>query len=142
LSCSARRSWPGSPATSANEELAAPVVGTLDDYDEVLRPDWVVGEPSQVDGPLKAQLLVQGLPKGADGRRCWETAPQQRLERLIKESDHQIGLLWNGVALRPLMEQSRKEQNEVSTRLAEQVLEALWILLRGFDAAAETRGCR
>jgi hypothetical protein len=31
------------------------------------------------------------------------------------------------------MEQSRKEQNEVSTRLAEQVLEALWILLRGFD---------
>jgi len=37
--------------------------------------------------------------------------------------------------LRPLMEQSRKEQNEVSTRLAEQVLEALWILLRGFDAA-------
>ncbi len=37
--------------------------------------------------------------------------------------------------LGPLMEQSRKEQNEVSTRLAEQVLEALWILLRGFDAA-------
>ena len=113
--------------------------------------------------------------------------PQQRLERLLKESEHPIGLLWNGVALRlvfaprgessghltfplepmttvdgrpmlaalqmllgpdrlfeggasntrlrPLMEQSRKEQNEVSTRLAEQVLEALWILLRGFDAA-------
>jgi hypothetical protein len=111
------------------------------------------------------------------------------LERLLKESEHPIGLLWNGVALRlvyaprgessghltfplepmttvdgrpmlaalqmllgpdrlfeggasntrlrPLMEQSRKEQNEVSTRLAEQVqvLEALWILLRGFDAA-------
>ena len=37
--------------------------------------------------------------------------------------------------LRPLMEQSRKEQNEVSTRLAEQVVEALWILLRGFVAA-------
>ncbi len=127
------------------------------------------------------------LPKGADGRRCWEATPQQRLERLLKESEHPIGVLWNGVALRlvyaprgessghltfplepmttvdgrpmlavlqmllgpdrlfeggasntrlrPLMEQSRKEQNEVSTRLAEQVLEALWILLRGFDAA-------
>ncbi len=37
--------------------------------------------------------------------------------------------------LRPLMEQSHKEQNEVSTRLAEQLLEAGWILLRGFDAA-------
>ena len=178
------------------EELAAPVAVHLDDYDEVLRPDWIVPEPSQGDGPLKAQLLVQelplgtpfdALPKGADGRRSWEATPQQRLERLLKESEHPIGLLWNGVALRlvyaprgessghltfplepmttvdgrpmlaalqmllgpdrlfeggasntrlrPLMEQSRKEQNEVSTRLAEQVLEALWILLRGFDAA-------
>jgi len=178
------------------EELAAEVAVTLDDYDEVLRPDWIVGEPSQGDGTLKAQVLVQelplgtlfdALPKGADGRRSWEATPQQRLERLLKESEHPIGLLWNGVALRmvyaprgessghltfplepmttvdgrpmlaalqmllgpdrlfeggasntrlrPLMEQSRKEQNEVSTRLAEQVLEALWILLRGFDAA-------
>ncbi|MCS5694260.1 BREX-1 system adenine-specific DNA-methyltransferase PglX [Cyanobium sp. FGCU-6] len=178
------------------EEMAAPIAVPLDDYDEVLRPDWIVGEPSPGDGPLKAQLLVQelpvgtpfdALPRGADGRRCWEATPQQRLERLLKESEHPIGLIWNGVALRlvyaprgessghltfplepmttvdgrpmlaalqmllgpdrlfeggasntrlrPLMEQSRKEQNEVSTRLAEQVLEALWILLRGFDAA-------
>lgn len=178
------------------EELPAPPAVQLDDYDEVLRPDWIVPEPSQGDGPLKAQLLVQelpvgtlfdALPKGADGRRSWEATPQQRLERLLKESEHPIGLLWNAVALRlvyaprgessghltfplepmttvdgrpmlaalqmllgpdrlfeggasnthlrPLMEQSRKEQNEVSTRLAEQVLEALWILLRGFDAA-------
>ena len=178
------------------EELAAPVAVHLDDYDEVLRPDWVVPEPSPGDGPFKAQVLVQelpvgtpfdALPKGTDGGRSWEATPQQRLERLLKESEHPIGLLWNGVALRmvyaprgessghltfplepmttvdgrpmlaalqmllgpdrlfeggasntrlrPLMEQSRKEQNEVSTRLAEQVLEALWILLRGFDAA-------
>ncbi|MFN4866426.1 MAG: Eco57I restriction-modification methylase domain-containing protein [Cyanobium sp.] len=178
------------------EELAAPVAVHLDDYDELLCPDWIIPEPSQGDGPLKAQLLVQelplgtlfdALPKGTDGRRRWEATPQQRLERLLKESEHPIGLLWNGVALRlvyaprgessghltfplepmttvdgrpmlaalqmllgpdrlfeggasntrlrPLMEQSRKEQNEVSTRLAEQVLEALWILLRGFDAA-------
>ncbi|MCP9883343.1 N-6 DNA methylase [Cyanobium sp. Alchichica 3B3-8F6] len=178
------------------EEMPAPVAVHLDEYDEVLRPDWIVGEPSQGDGALKAQLLVQelplgapfdALPKGLDGRRQWEATPQQRLERLLKESEHPIGLLWNGVALRlvyaprgessghltfplepmttvdgrpmlaalqmllgpdrlfeggasntrlrPLMEQSRKEQNEVSTRLAEQVLEALWILLRGFDAA-------
>ncbi|MCP9941765.1 N-6 DNA methylase [Cyanobium sp. ATX 6E8] len=178
------------------EELPALVAVHLDEYDEVLRPDWFVPDPSQGEGPLKAQLLVQelplgtpfdALPKGADGRRSWEATPQQRLERLLKESEHPIGLLWNGVALRlvyaprgessghltfplepmttvdgrpmlaalqmllgpdrlfeggasntrlrPLMEQSRKEQNEVSTRLAEQVLEALWILLRGFDAA-------
>jgi len=178
------------------DELTDSVAVSLEDYDEVLRPDWVVPEPSQEEQPLKAQLLVQelplgtafdALPKGLDGRRQWEATPQQRLERLLKESEHPIGLLWNGVALRlvfaprgessghltfplepmttvdgrpmlaalqmllgpdrlfeggasntrlrPLMEQSRKEQNEVSTRLAEQVLEALWILLRGFDAA-------
>jgi hypothetical protein len=47
-----------------------------------------VPEPSQGDGPLKAQLLVQelpvgipfdGLPKGLDGRRQWEATPQQPL---------------------------------------------------------------
>ena len=57
----------------------------------------------------KAQVLVQellvgtpfdALPKGADGRRSWEATPQQRLERLLKENEHPIGLLWNGAALR------------------------------------------
>ena len=178
------------------EELTASVAVVLEDYDEALRPDWIVVEPVQVERAVKAQILVQELPLGTafdalpiglDGRKQWEATPQQRLERLLKESEHPIGLLWNGVALRlvyaprgessghltfplepmttvdgrpmlaalqmllgpdrlfeggasntrlrPLMEQSRKEQNEVSNRLAEQVLEALWILLRGFDAA-------
>ncbi|MCS5694263.1 hypothetical protein NZK33_20135 [Cyanobium sp. FGCU-6] len=61
----------------------------------MLRPDWVVPEPSQGDGPLKAQLLVQelplatpfdALPKGADGRRCWEATPQQRWPQLRESS--------------------------------------------------------
>jgi hypothetical protein len=91
------------------EVLAAPVDMHLDDYDDVLRPDWIAGEPSPGDGPIKAQVLVQelplgtpfdALPKSADGRRSWEATPQQRLERLLKESEHPIGLLWNGVALR------------------------------------------
>ena len=34
-----------------------------------------------------------------------------------------------------LLNESRKRQNDVSTRLAEQVLEALWELLLGFDEA-------
>jgi hypothetical protein len=116
----------------------------------------------------------------------WDATPQQRFERLLKETEIPIGLLFNGsqlrlvhaprgessgwltmplepmaeVAGRPMLgalelllgvdrlfggnpEQrlpavlaaSRKNQNEVSTRLAEQVLEALWELLLGFDAA-------
>jgi hypothetical protein len=50
----------------------------------------------------KAQLLVQELPagtpfdvlvKGGDGRRSWEATPQQRLERLLEDIEHPIGLL-------------------------------------------------
>jgi len=175
----------------AASALEPPIAVRLDDYDETLAPTWVVNDP---DGA--PQLLVQdvpigtdfdAIPKGVDGRRQWEASPQQRFERLLKESEHPIGVLWNGVALRlvyaprgessghlsfplepmttvdgrpmlaalqmllgpdrlfeggssatrlkPLMAASRKEQNEVSTRLAEQVLEALWILVKGFDAA-------
>jgi hypothetical protein len=175
----------------AASALEPSIAVQLDDYDETLAPTWVVNAPDGVP-----QLLVQevpigtdfdAIPKGVDGRRTWEASPQQRFERLLKESEHPIGVLWNGVALRlvyaprgessghlrfplepmttvdgrpmlaalqmllgpdrlfeggssatrlkPLMVASRKEQNEVSTRLAEQVLEALWILVKGFDAA-------
>lgn len=116
----------------------------------------------------------------------WDATPQQRFERLLKETEIPIGLLFNGsqlrlihaprgessgwltlplepmaeVAGRPmlgalelllgvdrlfggnpeqrlpaLLAASRRNQNEVSTRLAEQVLEALWELLLGFDEA-------
>jgi hypothetical protein len=116
----------------------------------------------------------------------WDATPQQRFERLLKETEHPIGLLFNGTQLRlvhaprgessghitlplepmaevagrpmlgalelllgvdrlfggnpeqrlpALLAASRKNQNEVSTRLAEQVLEALWELLLGFDSA-------
>lgn len=116
----------------------------------------------------------------------WDATPQQRFERLLKETEIPIGIVFNGsqlrlvhaprgessgwltmplepmaeVAGRPmlgaqelllgvdrlfggnpeqrlpqLLAASRKNQNEVSTRLAEQLLEALWELLLGFDEA-------
>ena len=66
------------------DELTDSVAVSLEDYDEVLRADWIVPEPSQEEQPLKAQLLVQelplgtafdALPKGLDGRRQWEATP-------------------------------------------------------------------
>lgn len=39
-----------------------------------------------------------------------------------------------------LLQESRKYQNEVSTKLSEQVLDALWELLRGFQIADEAEG--
>ena len=175
----------------AASALEPPIAVRLDDYNETLSPTWVVnapdGAPQLLVQELPAGTSFDAIPKGGDGRRQWEASPQQRLERLLKESEQPIGVLWNGVALRlvyaprgessghlsfplepmttvdgrpmlaalqmllgpdrlfeggssatrlqPLMAASRKEQNEVSIRLAEQVLEALWILVKGFDAA-------
>ena len=168
----------------------------LDDYEEILKPDWVVPEYFGNGKEKKIQILVKeldiGTPfdqiiKNSNNTKFWEATHQQRFERLLKESENPIGILWNGIAirlvyaprgessgyinfplepmitvdgrpmigaiemllgpdrlfeggssnlrLRTLMEQSRKEQNEVSTRLSEQVLEALWILVRGIDVA-------
>ena len=192
--------WQEGDLISANdfhsEQLKEVISFSLEDYEETLKPDWIVPNPKGIDNGIKAQILIKELPTGMpfdhlpknkDGRREWEATPQQRIERLLKESEHPIGILWNGIALRliyaprgessghltfplepmtsvdgrpmiaalemllgpdrlfeggasdiclrVLMEQSRKEQNEVSTRLAEQVLDALWILVRGFDQA-------
>ena len=40
------------------------------------------------------------LTRNINGRRQWEATPHQRFERLLKESEHPIGILWNGIALR------------------------------------------
>ncbi len=173
----------------------------LSEYGETLRPTH--GVPKQEGEGL--QGLVLDLTQWRDasdtlkpqwGRdfdspwnpegNGWDATPQQRFERLLKETEHPIGLLFNGTELRlvhaprgessghitlplepmaevagrpmlgalemllgvdrlfggnpaqrlpALLAASRKNQNEVSTRLAEQVLEALWELLLGFDAA-------
>ncbi|HBH71849.1 MAG TPA: SAM-dependent methyltransferase [Synechococcales bacterium UBA10510] len=173
----------------------------LSEYGETLRPTH--GVPKQEGEGL--QGLVLDLTQWRDasdtlkpqwGRdfdspwnpagNGWDATPQQRFERLLKETEHPIGILFNGTELRlvhaprgessghitlplepmaevagrpmlgalemllgvdrlfggnpaqrlpALLAASRKNQNEVSTRLAEQVLEALWELLLGFDAA-------
>jgi hypothetical protein len=173
--------------------LAAVPEVVLSEYGETLRPSH--GVPKEGGAGLQA-LVLDITAQGEWGRdfdkpwnptgHGWDATPQQRFERLLKETEQPIGLLFNGsqlrlvhaprgessghitlplepmaeVAGRPMLgalelllgvdrlfggnpEQrlpavlaaSRKNQNEVSTRLAEQVLEALWELLLGFDAA-------
>jgi hypothetical protein len=76
--------------------------------------------------PVKATCEVGGRPiLGAlhvllCAERLFSVAPAQRLPAILRES--------------------RKFQNDVSTALAEQVLEALNLLLRGFQAAHEASG--
>lgn len=168
--------------------LPEELVRRLPDYDETLRPDLAAIDP--VSGaPI---VLVRELPPGAEldeveaKSHGWKATPHQKLERLLRETEVPVGILFAGDALRlvyaprgessgygtwslaaasevlnrellsalelllsdyrvfgapdgerltDLLRESREYQNEVSTKLAEQVLGALWELLGGFQSA-------
>ena len=142
-----------------------------------------------------AQLLVVELPlaapfdqKSSDADHLWRASAQERLERLLRETGVEAGLLFNGTQLRlvvapkgessghltfrlselaevsgrlmlsgldlllgqshvfldpdgyrlsDVLKKSRSFQAVVSNALADQVLAALWDLLRGFRQADE-----
>ena len=178
---------PGAPPLPENLEVPLP------DYNETLRPSYALREFEPPAGAREWILLVKVLPMGIDfdavedvDARHWQASPQAKFERLLRQTQIPIGLLFNGrqirlvyapekelsgyatfklaemvkVAGRPIfaafhtllsferlysvgererlpaiLENSRKYQNVVSTQLASQVLEALYELLRGFQAA-------
>jgi hypothetical protein len=177
----------------------------LPEYHETLLPTHVVreyqpkGESRAKDERPPWMMLVRVLPAdtqldevASKDDRHWQTTPQAKFERLLRETKVPIGLLVNPsqirlvysprgetsgyatfsvaemaqVAGRPIfaalhmllceerlfslgekerlaaiLADSRKCQNYVSTELAQQVLAALYELLRGFQAAdAATKG--
>jgi hypothetical protein len=74
---------------------------------------FVVRHMTEVQGrPILSALLML-----LDAQRLFALGEKQRLPAILR--------------------QSRRYQNEVSERLAEQVLESLWVLLYGFQAADE-----
>ena len=161
----------------------------LPELGETLKPSAVV-ESASGEG---AQLLVWELPLGqaldqkqSSGTQLWRASPQERFERLLRDSGVEAGLLFNGSQLRlvvapkgessghltfPLadlaevggrlmgsglelllgqsavffnpagtrlgdvLKASRHFQAVVSNALADQVLAALWDLLRGIEQA-------
>jgi len=182
---------PGGPDLRSTLSVALP------EHDDVLAPSFAVVDRDVASGFSRTILVsvVQGgfdtLP---DHHKGWRATPHARLERLLRETEVPIGLLFNGSALRlvyaprgessghltfrlkellhtqgrpmagalgallsgehftgvypderrlpALLKESRKFQNEVSTKLSGQVLEALWELLRGFQRANEESGHR
>jgi len=174
-----------SPGTIAAYSKELPELG------ETLAPTAVVPAATG-DG---AQLLVVELParaamdqKFAAGEQLWRASAQERLERLLRETGVEAGLLFNGSHLRlvvapkgessghltfrlsdlaevsgrmmfsglnlllgqshvfldpdgrrlaDVLKKSRSFQAVVSNALADQVLAALWDLLRGFQQADE-----
>ena len=178
---------PGAAPLPENLEVPLP------DYGETLRSTYALREFEPAENARKWILLIKALPLGTDfdaveeeGSRHWQASPQAKFERLLRQTQIPIGLLFNGrqirlvyapekelsgyatfklaemvkVAGRPIfaafhmllcferlygvdererlpaiLENSRKYQNVVSTQLASQVLQALYELLRGFQAA-------
>ncbi|BAZ10556.1 hypothetical protein NIES4071_23790 [Calothrix sp. NIES-4071] len=173
-----------------NSEKLAELAVSLPEYGEILQPTYAV--PNNNDGWL---MLVQEIDLSTNFDQsndhnnkttAWHASPQEKFERLLREKEIPIGIIFNGIEIRlvyaprgessghltfpvqamcevsgrlilgamhmlleadrvfgmlperrlaALLQNSRKYQNEVSTKLSEQVLDALWELLRGFQAA-------
>ena len=146
--------WSNSDIKPATEH-PTPIEVVLEEYGEVLKPSHVVAGA----GPdNKHDVLVQELAAGTamdellkgDGHG-WEASPHHRFERLLKESEHPIGLLFNGEALR-LIFAPRGESSgyitfplEPMTTVAAARCSALcrccWGLI-GCSVAAASNGCR
>lgn len=180
-----------SPENPLPDALTVP----LPEFGEILTPSFACADPKPKDPAFPWLLLIQEIAHGKDldapfshDPKGWSASPAHRFERLLRETQVPIGVLFNGtqirliyaprgensgsltfpvsamgeVAGRPilaafhmllnyrrlltgptearlpaLLAKSREYQSAVSTALAEQVLDALYELLRGFQAANE-----
>ncbi|MGH8542079.1 MAG: Eco57I restriction-modification methylase domain-containing protein [Gammaproteobacteria bacterium] len=185
--------YAGTAEAAITPELEVP----LPDYGETLRPDFAVRDMEAQNGVAPWQLLVRVLEPDREidrvirGNGQFEASPHGRMERLLRQTGVQAGLLFNGRVIRllsaprgessgwldfqvadmiqtagrpictalrlllrqerllslprhqrltALLEDSRRYQNEVSERLAQQVLHSLYEFLRGFQAAHDASG--
>ena len=174
-------------------ELPEDLVADLPDFGEMLKPDYAVRHRTRPPGEGPDwQLLVrtvgpdQGLDAAEAGLGTLDATAHGRLERLLRATGVEAGMLFNGRVIRlvsaprgessgwldfrmrdmletsgrpivaamrlllgearllrvperarlmALLKESRQFQNVVSERLAEQVLHALYELVRGLQAA-------
>ncbi|WP_228059769.1 Eco57I restriction-modification methylase domain-containing protein [Plectonema radiosum] len=163
----------------------------LTDYGETLKPSYAVPDPDSDGWLMLVKEVAPGLDlDGVEPRlekgSGWKATVQEKFERLLRETNIPIGILFNGTRLRlvyapsgessghltfpvqamcevsgrsilaaldmllgqdrlfnvptqrrlpKLLSDSREYQAEVSNKLANQVLDALWELLRGFQIA-------
>ncbi len=176
----------------AGAELPDGLFLVLPEYELVMRPSYGVSDPDSKEWVALVQVVgpehdLDGYPE--DGlNQGWRATVEERFERLLRQTQIPMGLLWNGRSLRlvyaprgessghvtfpiaamtevagrlilgaldtllsasrmfngptpqrlpKILAQSRAYQSEVSEKLADQVVDALWELLRGFQMADE-----
>jgi hypothetical protein len=97
----------------------------LPELGETLAPTAVVRGFGADDKP---QLLIQELPPGdpvdfdrrqASGDQGWRASPQERFERLLRETEVQLGLLFNGSQLRLVVAPKGESSGHLTFTLAE-----------------------
>ncbi len=183
-----------------HRELPDDLVVPLPEFHDVLKPDYAIRHRRDLAaGESEWQLLIrtvrpsQGFDSAESGRGTLDATAHGRLERLLRATGVQAGVLYNGRAIRlvsaprgessgwldfrvsdmletqgrpivaamrlllsqarlltvpenarlsALLQASRQFQNVVSERLAEQVLHALYELVRGLQAAHDQSGGR
>jgi hypothetical protein len=176
----------------ARENLGNTVDVSLPEYQQILAPTWAVPNPNAGEAESPWLMLIVEVEANTSfdapvsESPGWRASPQLRLERLLRETQVDIGLLVGAETVRlvyapagessghlsfpiaamaevggrpilaalhmllnaerlftfprdrrlaALLAESRKYQNEVSTKLSDQVLRALAELLRGFVSA-------
>jgi hypothetical protein len=105
----------------------------LPELGETLKPTAVVRGFGADDKP---QLLIQELPapeegllppadpvdfdrRQASGDQGWRASPQERFERLLRETEVQLGLLFNGAQLRLVVAPKGESSGHLTFHLAE-----------------------
>jgi hypothetical protein len=85
----------------SRQQIPQGLQATIAEYQEVLRPDWVVVNPKGTPNASQPRLLIQLYPTGQDlekplsGSR-WKASPSTRMMELLHASNVRLGLVTNG----------------------------------------------
>ena len=84
------------------------------------RPQLLIQElPAPVDGLLPASDPVDFDRRQSSGDQGWRASPQERFERLLRETEVQLGLLFNGSQLRLVVAPKGESSGHLTFTLSE-----------------------
>jgi hypothetical protein len=84
------------------------------------RPQLLIQElPAPVDGLLPAGDPVDFDRRQSSGDQGWRASPQERFERLLRETEVQLGLLFNGSQLRLVVAPKGESSGHLTFTLSE-----------------------
>jgi hypothetical protein len=85
----------------SGQRISKGLAATMAEHGEILRPDWVVVNPTGTPDPGTPRLLVQIVPPEQDLEkplkdRRWKASPATRMMELLRACDVRLGLVTNG----------------------------------------------